>query len=79
VLPTAAGAQRTEQVFYYDTDAIGSVRAVTNASGTVSYYDFTPFADGSSLNRDGTWKHGTAKLTRAQEEWLRENGWTVPK
>ena len=45
VLPIAAGAQGTEQVFYYDTDAIGSVRAVTDASGTVSYYDFTPFGE----------------------------------
>jgi RHS repeat-associated protein len=45
VLPTAAGAQGTEQVFYYDTDAIGSVRAVTDATGTVSYYDFTPFGE----------------------------------
>ena len=44
-LPTAAGAQGTEQVFYYDTDAIGSIRAVTDASGTVSYYDFTPFGE----------------------------------
>ena len=44
-LPAAAGAQGTEQVFYYDTDAIGSVRAVTDASGTVSYYDFTPFGE----------------------------------
>ena len=45
VLPTAASAHGTEQVFYYDTDAIGSVRAVTDASGTVSYYDFTPFGE----------------------------------
>ena len=38
-------ARVREQVFYYDTDAIGSVRAVTDASGTVSYYDFTPFGE----------------------------------
>jgi RHS repeat-associated protein len=41
--------------------------------------DNVHFGDGSSLNRDGTWKHGGTKLTRAQEQWLRQNGWTIPK
>jgi hypothetical protein len=36
------------------------------------------FDDGSSLNRDGTWKHGGRTLTNAQRQWLEENGWKVP-
>ena len=37
------------------------------------------FDDGrSALNIDGTWKHGGLVLTRAQAEWLTENGWVVP-
>jgi hypothetical protein len=36
------------------------------------------FDDGSALNMDGTWKHGGQVLTRAQAEWLAENGWVVP-
>lgn len=36
------------------------------------------FDDGSALNMDGTWKHGGRVLTRAQAEWLAENGWVVP-
>ncbi len=31
-----------------------------------------------ALNNDGTWKHGSMELTRAQKDWLRENGWTIP-
>lgn len=32
------------------------------------------FSNGSSLDRDGTRKHGAGKPTRTQEEWLREDG-----
>ena len=37
------------------------------------------FDDGSALNIDGTWKHGGFDLTNGQMEWLRQNGWTLPK
>ena len=41
--PAAARAQ-SEDVVYYHTDAIGSVRMVTDASGAVvARYDYTPF------------------------------------
>ncbi len=36
------------------------------------------FDDGSALNVEGTWKHGSRLLNRAQREWLIENGWTLP-
>ena len=41
--PTVARAQ-SDEVVYYHTDAIGSVRMITNASGVaVGRYDYTPF------------------------------------
>lgn len=36
------------------------------------------FADGSALNRDGTWKHGVTPIKKQQAEWLRANGWRMP-
>ena len=36
------------------------------------------FKDGSALNIDGTWKHGTKALTQDETEWLLANGWTSP-
>jgi RHS repeat-associated protein len=44
-VPPAAQAQ-TEQVFYYHTDAIGSVRMITDETGqVVARYDYRPFGD----------------------------------
>lgn len=44
VAPAAAYAQ--EEVIYFHTDAIGSVRATTNASGAVQgRYDYLPFGE----------------------------------
>ena len=41
--PAVARAQ-SEEVVYYHTDAIGSVRMVTDASGvSLGRYDYTPF------------------------------------
>lgn len=37
------------------------------------------FSDDSALNIDGTWKHGQTALSSAQEKWLTNNGWTLPK
>src|SRR5262249_16744062 len=43
MVPGVARAQ-TEQVYYYHTDAVGSVRMITNESGQeVTRYDFWPF------------------------------------
>jgi len=43
MVPGVATAQ-TEQVYYYHTDAVGSVRVVTDAGGQeVTRYDFWPF------------------------------------
>ena len=35
------------------------------------------FADDSALNKDGTWKHRGRRLTNAQKQWLRDNGWRI--
>ncbi|WP_146171865.1 hypothetical protein [Pseudoduganella armeniaca] len=37
------------------------------------------FKDGSTLNKDGTWKHGDSNLSRATQKWLENNGWKLPK
>lgn len=36
------------------------------------------FEDGASLFIDGTWKHKSRALTRAEKEWLESVGWTIP-
>jgi RHS repeat-associated protein len=38
-------AQGGEEVIYYHTDAIGSVRATTNAAGQITHYDYLPFGE----------------------------------
>jgi RHS repeat-associated protein len=44
--PAAAGAQGGDEVVYYHTDAIGSVRMTTDAGGAViARYDFRPFGE----------------------------------
>jgi RHS repeat-associated protein len=44
--PASAGAQGGDEVVYYHTDAIGSVRMTTDASGAViARYDFRPFGE----------------------------------
>jgi RHS repeat-associated protein len=44
--PTVAHAQAQDTVRYYHTDAIGSVRAITNETGqVVARYDFLPFGE----------------------------------
>jgi RHS repeat-associated protein len=44
VLAPAVAAAQSDEVVYYHTDAIGSVRMVTNTSGAViARYDFHPF------------------------------------
>jgi RHS repeat-associated protein len=45
-IPGAVAAQTNDIVRYYHTDAIGSVRMITDASqAVVSYYDYFPFGD----------------------------------
>ncbi len=36
------------------------------------------FDNGAALNKDGTWKHGSADITAKQKDWLTNNGWTLP-
>ena len=44
LLPLTATAQSPEQVVYFHTDAIGSVRATTDANGgVIETYDYLPF------------------------------------
>ncbi|MBY0497628.1 MAG: RHS repeat-associated core domain-containing protein [Cyanobacteria bacterium] len=46
LLPLGAGAQSGDTVIYYHTDAIGSVRMITDASGAaIARYDFLPFGE----------------------------------
>jgi hypothetical protein len=40
--------------------------------------DHIHFKDGSALNKDGTWKHGEKELTKAEKEWIEDNGWETP-
>ena len=40
--------------------------------------DNVHFKDGSSLNRDGSWKHGGKILTNVEKEFLLEFGWKLP-
>jgi len=45
-LPRVASAQAQDEVFYYHLDAIGSVRAITDANGqVVELRDFLPFGE----------------------------------
>jgi hypothetical protein len=32
-----------------------------------------------AINIDGTWKHGGGTLTRVQADWLRANGYNIPR
>ena len=41
--------------------------------------DNVHFDDGAALNRDGSWKHATRKLTRSEREFLEQSGFKVPK
>ncbi len=41
--------------------------------------DHVHFENGSALNIDGTWKHGSKILTNSEIKFLQENGWTLPK
>lgn len=41
--------------------------------------DHIHFKDGSALNVDGTWKHGSKTLTNAETKFLQSNGWQLPK
>ena len=40
--------------------------------------DHVHFDNGAALNKDGTWKHGSANLNAAQKDWLQSHGWTLP-
>lgn len=37
------------------------------------------FKDGSALNIDGTWKHGSKTLTSKEIKFLKDNGFKLPK
>src|SRR5262245_51552820 len=64
-LPVAVMAQ-TEAVEYYGTDALGSIRIVFDANGTVlGRTDYTPFGD--VFSSSGTQKHLYAGLFRDTE------------
>ena len=42
--------------------------------------DEVHFKDGSSLYRDGTWRHNKGhNLTKGQIKFLKENGWEIPR
>jgi hypothetical protein len=42
-------------------------------------YDEVHFIDGSSLYKNGTWRHHKGqKLTNEQINFLKENDWTIP-
>jgi RHS repeat-associated protein len=37
------------------------------------------FSDGSAINRDGSFKHGGRPLTNAEKDFLKDNGFKLPK
>jgi RHS repeat-associated protein len=41
--------------------------------------DHVALKDGRSLNRDGTWKHGSGTVSNAVRDWLIRNGWKPPR
>lgn len=41
--------------------------------------DHVHFTDGSALNINGTWKHGSKSLTNSEKNILLQNGWILPK
>lgn len=41
--------------------------------------DYVHFRDGAALNKDGTWKHGSRKLTNKGIRYLEKNGWKIPE
>jgi RHS repeat-associated protein len=50
LVPSVASAQ-SEQVYYYYTDATGSVRMITDATGqAVEWHDYQPFGEESLIN-----------------------------
>jgi RHS repeat-associated protein len=55
LLPVSANAQGSEEVRYYHTDAIGSVRLVTDTNGQiVERYDYLPFGEPWTASPTGT-------------------------
>ncbi|MFT4552817.1 MAG: RHS repeat-associated protein, partial [Chlamydiales bacterium] len=55
------------------------VDRVDKGNGDNDEKDHIHFTDGSALNRDGTWKHGFSELSKKSQQWLVENGWSLPK
>jgi hypothetical protein len=41
--------------------------------------DHVHFTDGSALNYDGTWKHGSKALSNAEIRWLQKYNWNLPQ
>ncbi|OGW71048.1 MAG: hypothetical protein A2047_03770 [Omnitrophica bacterium GWA2_41_15] len=37
------------------------------------------FKDGNALNNDGTWRHGGRPLTNAEQKFIKDNSWSLPK
>jgi RHS repeat-associated protein len=72
LVPGVARAQ-TEQVYYYHTDAVGSVRMITDASGQeVTRYDFWPFGQvsGSPAVQDSRMFAGQEHDGESQFDYL---------
>jgi RHS repeat-associated protein len=62
-----------------DKAPVGIKRADTGK--VTGEQDHIHFDNGNALNRDGTWKHVNSSQgpTRAQEKYLVDAGWTLPK
>jgi len=72
MMPDVATAQ-TEQVYYYHTDAAGSVRMITDANGQeVTRYDFWPFGQvsGAPAVQDSRMFAGEEHDAESQSDYL---------
>jgi len=72
MVPGVATAQ-TEQVYYYHTDAVGSVRMITDANGQeVTRYDFWPFGQvsGAPAVQDSRMFTGQEHDAESQSDYL---------
>jgi hypothetical protein len=58
--------------------APAGVDRVDTGNSNLGEKDHVHFDDGSALNSDGTWKHGSSRLTNSQKEWLQKHEWSIP-
>lgn len=54
------------------------VDRVDKGNANLGEKDHVHFDDGSALNSDGTWKHGSRNLKNDEKDWLTGHEWSLP-